>query len=70
MDILRQRVPLTTCARCRKKLLPGDRVITAMIVQKVGYNADSKDMGAYLGHEFELTHVDCLDPSLAGKLIS
>lgn len=68
-NILRQRVPLTTCARCRKMFMPGDRVVTAFIVQKIGRNPSGKDMGAFLGDDFELVHGECGDPSLSGKLI-
>jgi len=67
-DILRQRVPVTTCARCRKQFVPGDRVVTAMIVQKVGRNPGSKELGAMIGEDFELVHADCRDRSLAGNL--
>jgi hypothetical protein len=69
LDILRQRVPATTCARCRKTLAPGDRVQMAMIVQGIGRNPSTKSVDAMIGEEFELAHVDCRDTSLSGKLI-
>ena len=69
VDILRQRVPATTCAKCRRQLGAGDRVSMAMIVQRVGRNPDSRELGALIGEDFELVHVDCRDPSLEGKLI-
>lgn len=68
-DVLRQRVALTTCARCRRQFAPGDRVVTAFIVQKIGRNPDGKDLGAFLGEEFELAHADCTDATLNGRMI-
>jgi hypothetical protein len=68
-EVLHQRVPLTMCARCRKQLRPGDRVLTAMIIQKVGYNPETKDVGAFLGADFELVHASCPDPALEGKIL-
>ncbi len=58
------------CAKCRKQFSPGDRVVTAFIVQKVGRNMETKDMGAWLGEDFELIHAACPDPGLEGTLIS
>lgn len=69
MAPLRQRVPTTLCARCRTLLKPGDRVTVAYIVQKVGRNIESKDMGAWLGEDFELIHAACTDPQLDGKVL-
>jgi hypothetical protein len=69
MDPHRQRVPLTMCARCRKQFKAGDRVLTAMIIQKIGYNPETKDVGAFLGGDFELVHASCPDPGLEGKVI-
>jgi hypothetical protein len=68
MDILNQRVPLTTCAKCRKLFKPGDRVLTAMIIQRVGYNQETRDIGAFLGESFELVHASCVDTALDGKV--
>ena len=67
MDILRQRVPLTICARCRKRVEPGDRVIAAHIVQKIGRNPETKDIGAWIGEDFEFVHAACTDPALSGS---
>jgi hypothetical protein len=69
LDILRQRVPATICAKCRKPLAAGDRVVMAMIVQGVGRNPSTKSIEAMIGDEFELVHADCRDTSLSGKLI-
>jgi hypothetical protein len=69
LDILKQRVPATTCARCRKQLSPGDRVQMAMIVQGIGRNPSTKSIDAMISEEFELAHIDCMDTSLSGKLI-
>ena len=68
-DVLRQRVPVTTCARCRQQFKPGDRVQTAFIVQKIGRNPDTKELGAMLGEDFELTHADCKNTSLDPRLV-
>lgn len=70
MDILRQRVALTMCARCRKNIKPGDRVLAAHIVQKVGRNPETKDIGAWIGEDFEFVHASCTDTTLSGSLIS
>lgn len=64
-----QRVPNTTCARCRKTFEPGNRVNTAFIVQQIGRNPQSRELGAFLGTDFELVHVDCADPGLDGVLL-
>lgn len=42
----------------------------AMIVQRVGRNPDTRELGAMIGDEFELVHAECKDPSLDGKLIT
>lgn len=69
MDKLRQRVATTTCAKCRTQFKPGDRVTVAYIVQQVGRNPVTKDLGAMLGEDFELVHVACMDTQLDGKII-
>lgn len=66
---LRQKTPVTMCAKCRKMLEPGDRVATAFIVQKIGRNPESRELGALLGEDFELVHVSCVDGALEGRLI-
>jgi hypothetical protein len=61
-----------TCAKCKKKFKPGDRVTTVFIVQKVGPNPNAQtpwDKGAFLGDEFELGHCSCPDPALESRLI-
>lgn len=69
MSNLRQRVATTTCAKCRSLFKPGDRVTTAFIVQQVGRNPATKELGALLGEDFELVHVSCVDTQLEGKII-
>lgn len=64
MPTLEQRTPTTHCAVCDKPFAPGDRVITVFIVQKVGHNAETRDLGAWLAEEFELAHAVCADPGL------
>ena len=70
MASLRQKVPTTLCAVCRKPFMPGDRVVTVYIVQKTGHNMETKDMGAWLGEDFELMHAACPDPGLEGRIIA
>lgn len=70
VDVLRQRVDHTTCARCRKRFKAGDRVLTAMIIK----NPDARDpatkmRAAEMSGEFELVHASCADTALDGKLI-
>lgn len=64
-----QRVATTTCAHCRKPLMPGDRVQTAFIVVRTGRNPETKELGAMLSGDFELVHISCLNPGLDGKVI-
>ncbi len=71
MNVLQQRVPHTTCARCRKKFRAGDRLMPAYIVK----NPDTRDpvtreLAAEMSGEFEFVHASCADPSLDGRLIS
>lgn len=70
MSKLRQRVPLNTCAKCRKAFEPGDRVVTAFIVQKIANNPVAGQMGAWLGEDFELVHASCPDPQLEARIIN
>lgn len=69
MASIRQRTATTTCAVCHRLFDKGDRVVTVFIVQKVGRNMETQDMGAWLGEDFELAHVVCPDPGLEGNLI-
>lgn len=70
IDILQQRVPTTTCARCRKLFQPGDRVVPCNIVQKIGRNPEARaEMGAFFSDSFELVHADCRDTSLSGRVV-
>lgn len=70
MASLTQKTSTAVCAKCRKQFNPGDRVITAFIVQKVGRNMETKDVGAWLGEDFELIHASCPDPALEGSILS
>jgi hypothetical protein len=69
MPNLQQKTPTTTCAVCHKFFNAGDRVITVFIVQKVGRNMETQDMGAWLGEDFELVHAACADPALDGNVL-
>lgn len=70
LDILRQRVALDTCARCRKKLSPGDRVLPAYIILKTNVrHPENKNLVSEMSGEFEFVHASCVDPTLDGKSI-
>ena len=69
MASLRQHTATTTCARCHRMFQPGERVMPAYIVQKVARNPTGREMGAFLGDDFELVHASCADPGLEGKII-
>lgn len=70
LDLLRQRVAATMCARCRKNFSPGDRAIVVYIIVGKGRNPSTKNIETLFGDEFELAHADCIDTSLSGKLIT
>jgi len=70
MASLRQKTPTSECAKCHRAFFPGDRVMTAFIVQKVGRNMETKDIGAWLGDDFELIHASCPDPGLDARIIT
>lgn len=62
---LHPHVDTDTCARCRKKLQKGHRIMMINIVDRAG--VDYKDLGRrglYLFDEYEFIHVDCHDPLL------
>lgn len=70
LDILRQRVPLNTCARCRKAINAGDRVLPAYIVKTAKIrHPETKELVSELSGEFEFVHASCIDPMLDGKAI-
>lgn len=68
---LRARVDSDTCARCRKPILPGHRIIPAYVVLRAGPNPlNLMDRGVSITGEFEMVHADCKNPYLRGELIS
>ncbi len=70
LDILKQRVPHTTCARCRKDFKAGDRVLPAYIVLNPNTrNPQTRELAAEMAGEFEFVHASCADPSLEGRAI-
>jgi len=70
LDVLKQRVDHTTCARCRKKFKAGDRALPAYIIlDPDGRDPVTKMRGAEMSGEFELVHASCADPSLDGKVV-
>jgi hypothetical protein len=59
-----------TCIKCKRKFMPGDRVQMVFIVRQVGMNPHNpREMGAWLGDEFEMAHETCEDPQLEGTMI-
>lgn len=69
MASLRQKTSTAVCAKCHKMFMPGDRVVTVFIVQQVARNPVGRDVGAFVGEDFELVHASCPDPGLEGKII-
>lgn len=70
LDILKQRVSHTTCARCRKDFKAGDRIIPAHIVENPNTRDPvTRERAAKMTGEFEFVHASCADPSLDGKMI-
>lgn len=69
-DILKQRVPLSICARCRKSFKPGDRALPAYIIlaSKVRH-PETKELVSELSGEFEFVHASCVDPALEGRVL-
>lgn len=58
------------CVKCQRRLQPGDRVIPAYIVEKVGVNPENvRQFGAWLMGEFELIHCDCENTDLSHSII-
>lgn len=70
IDVLKQRVPLSTCARCRKAIQAGDRVLPAYIVKTAKMrHPETRELVSELSGEFEFVHASCVDPTLDGKAI-
>ena len=63
------RCDSTTCIQCRRAFQPGDRITVAHIVVKTGRNEATRELGAFLSDEFELSHVNCADPQLSGQVV-
>lgn len=70
MNPTHPRCASDTCVRCRKKFSTGDRSQIVMIVDKVGRNPKTQEIGAFLSEQFELAHIDCADVGLSGRIIS
>lgn len=67
---LQQRIPATSCAKCRRPFGPGDRAMMVFIVQKAGLNPrNPREMGVMVGEEFEMAHAQCDDPRLDGTIV-
>lgn len=70
LDVMRQRVALDVCARCRKKLSPGMRVMPAYILEATNVrHPETKELVSKMSGEFEFVHASCVDPYLDGKTI-
>jgi len=70
LDVLKQRVPLSACARCRKAIQAGDRVLPAYIVKTAKMrHPETKELVSELSGDFEFVHASCSDPTLEGKVI-
>lgn len=65
--IFLQRIPTNSCGNCRLSLRPGDRVITAFIINSfIQKDTAIKDvMGLLSKCDFELVHASCEYPSLS-----
>lgn len=70
LDILQKRVRDSTCARCRRPILPGHRIQAAWIcINNKARNPNRvTERGLELGIDAEFCHVECRDPYLTGKL--
>ncbi len=67
---MQQRVALDTCARCRKKIEAGMRVLPAYIVVASNVrHPETKHLVSQLSGDFEFVHASCTDPYLDGKMI-
>ena len=59
------RVYSDMCARCRKNILPGHRIIQVHISHGRGTNPRNLgERGLFISDEYEFIHVDCHDPFL------
>lgn len=62
---MRPHVDVRTCARCRKKFLPGDRIAVAHIFLNSAMDSSNLVPGANISDEYELVHIHCGDPKLS-----
>jgi hypothetical protein len=59
-----------TCVKCKHKFKAGDRVQMIYIVQGIGHAPhNQRELGAMLGEDFEMGHLECADPTLNGTVI-
>jgi hypothetical protein len=62
--------PTTTCNRCHKRFNPGDRVVIANVIEKVGRNpSDIMQEGSWLSGEFEMSHLMCDNPAMSHSIV-
>ncbi len=61
---LRPRTNEYTCTLCRKRVVRGDRVICAMIVEGIDIDPQTKSPAAKVSGEYEVVHFRCNDPQL------
>ncbi len=61
---LRPRTNEYTCTLCRKRVVRGDRVICAMIVEGIEIDPTTTAPAAKCSGEYEVVHFRCNDPQL------
>lgn len=63
--VLKARYSSDTCAKCKSKVEPGERVAYVMIVAQVSVNPSNPlEHGFFPAEEFEVAHVNCHDTHL------
>ena len=68
-EIIQKKVDDNVCARCRKPILIGHRILPAYIVCNPNARNPNKltERGLELGTDCEFVHTACDDPYLNGK---
>jgi hypothetical protein len=68
MSVIHQRVPHTTCAKCRQRFKTGDRVIGVNIVMNPNVrDPQTQIMSMQCSGDLEFVHASCIDTQLDGK---
>lgn len=68
---LQKRTPDDTCAACRRKFKPGERLMPAYILlaSNVPNPENVAQRSLELGADLEFCHVRCSDPYLRGRRV-